>query len=166
MLTKADRQAIVDDFVARHGRYDPAEFVAEAAGDNHPAHKWFTWDDEAAAASHRMWQARTFVSGLRVKFSVETIQSGTITIRETTAPAYVSPMEDRRKGGGGYVALAPSDPAAMASFCREASSALSSWLRRYEGALLSAGGSADDIRAQIAALDATTSAASETVAAE
>lgn len=138
--TAKRRQEIIDDFMARNGgRFDPAAFVAEAESDQHPAHGWFTWDDAAAAHQHRIAQARSFVHGLRINFTVEVI-TPTEPLRAvvTTAPAYISPLESRRTGG--YIAVDPSNPAAMAGLAREGAIALRAWLRRYGGAVLWAQG--------------------------
>ena len=101
-LTKAARQAILDDYLARHnGRFDAGEFLTEvrAGGEDHPAFGWFTWDDDRAAHEHRLWQARTFARDLRVTFNVETLERGAVRIRTVEAPRLVSPLEGRQKGG-------------------------------------------------------------------
>jgi hypothetical protein len=147
-MTRQDRQAILDDFIARHGRFSPAAFLAEASSDQHPAHRWFTWDDAAAANAHRIDQARDFIRDLRVTFSVEVIERGKVNVREVTVPAAVSPM-DGRQGRGGYVAL---DAANMPVFRQEAASSLAAWLRRYEGAVIAAGQDPSAVRGMIGAL--------------
>lgn len=149
-MTRQQRQAIVDDFIGRHGAFRPGAFLAEARSENHPAHGWFTWDDQAAANAHRMEQAREFVRDLRVTFSVEVIERGAVTVREITVPAAVSPMASRA-GRGGYMALTPET---MPAFREEAAAALATWLRRYEGALVSSGQDTAAIRGVIDALQA------------
>lgn len=146
-LTKAARQAILDDYLARHnGRFDAGEFLTEvrAGGEDHPAFGWFTWDDDRAAHEHRLWQARTFARDLRVTFNVETLERGAVRIRTVEAPRLVSPLEGRQKGGG-YVTVDPESPEAMRALCAEAAASLQSWLRRYGGALAWAGGSTDSL---------------------
>lgn len=150
-FTKAERQAIVDDFIERHGRYDPAAFVEEARSPQHPAHGWFEWDDKQAAHDHRLWQARSFVRDLRVRFDVEVIERGAVKVRQAETPALISPMETRRAGGG-YVPVRPDDPDAMSALCAEAARALDAWLRRYSGAVVAAGGSVKPLEAQARAL--------------
>lgn len=151
-FTRKQRQEIVDDFCARNGgRYDPAAFVAEAASPQHPAHEWFAWDDEKAAAEYRLWQARTFVNDLRVTFAVELIERGKVRVSQAEAPALVSPLATRDKGGG-YIAVSPDSPEAMAALCDEAARSLGAWLRRYGGALTWAGGSTAAMEKQAALL--------------
>ena len=153
MLSKADRQKIVAEFCARHGgRYEPAAFLSEAASPQHPAHDWFTWDDEAAATQHRLWEARNFVRDLRVSFRVETIQRGVSGVVMVEAPAMISPAA-ARKAGGGYVAVGPDSPCAMAALSAEAAKALAAWMRRYGGAVAWAGGSVAAIEKQAALLE-------------
>ena len=151
-LTRDQRKAIIAEFTARHeGIYDPAEFVQEvrATGPSHPAYEYFDWDDAHAAQEHRIWQARTFVSDLRVNFQIEEIgRSGKITIREVDAPMMLSPR-DGRKEGGGYYFMAPDDPDKMGEYVEQAAIALGSWLSRYRAALMHAGGSVAVIERQL-----------------
>lgn len=154
MLTKQDRQDIVDSFIAKHGKWDVNLFVDELeSGHWQQAHSWFEFDDGKAARAYRVEQARRFVHGLKVRFEVETIQRGRVKVIETTAPAFVSPVETRHKAGG-YRQFDPNDPAHMSSLCGEAASALQSWLDRYESALLYAGQRQAVISKVVAALEA------------
>lgn len=135
-FTTTARQAILDEFVARHGGYDPKVFLDEVRLSNggHPAHAWFTWQDHVAADAHRLHEARTFVQGLRVKFDVITTTRGVraVTVRE--APAYLSPVAGR-KAGGGYFATDPNDDTHMAELRQQAATALGSWLSRFGSTL-------------------------------
>ena len=141
-IKKADRRAIVQDFMERHGgRYDPRAFVDEVRRSNgqHQAWTWFTWDDDKAAEDHRIWQARVFAQDIVVQFSVEQIRRGSVVVVSADAPAFVSPLDTRRSGGG-YVELDPDDPAQMAILCAEAARSLQAWVRRYSGAVAYVGG--------------------------
>ena len=154
-LKKADRQKIVDDFAERNGgQFNPRDFVDDVrqTKGQHPAWGWFTWDDEKAAEDHRIWQARQFVRDLVVLHSVETIYRGKVTVRQVESPAFVSPMDGRREGGG-YLSLDPDDPAQMLAFCVEAATSLQSWLRRYSVAVAYSGGSVTSLRKQLTALE-------------
>ena len=142
-FTKALRERIVRDFTARHnGRFDPAVFVEEvgAAGPSHEAFEWFEWDDADAAMAHRIEQARSFVQGINITFSVESVARGKVTVRESAMPLALSPMSGRRDGGG-YVINDPANPDHMAEFCGQAARDLEAWLNRYRAAVLFAGGS-------------------------
>ena len=156
-IAKADRRSIIQDFMARHGgRYDPRAFVEEVRRSNgqHPAWTWFNWDDARAAEDHRIYQARVFAQDIVVKFSVEQIRRGTVVVVSVEAPAFVSPL-DARRSGGGYWSLDPSDPAQMAGFCAEAATSLQAWLRRYSGAVAYAGGSVVALQRQLLVLEKT-----------
>ncbi len=156
-FSRALREKIVAEFAGRHrGRYNPATFVEEvrAKGQSHPAYDWFEWDTAKASHEYLLWQARTFVSDLRIVVMTETVgRSGIVKIKETSMPMLISPV-DGRQGGGGYFYMAPDDPDKMAEFCAQAATALSSWLNRYRAALDHAGGSAAGIEKQITALEA------------
>ena len=135
-FTKKLRQDIVNDYIAEHGAFNASEFVdyVREQGASHPAFDWFEWDDEKCAERYRVGQARDFVSGLTVSFSVETVQRSGVSVRVVESPMLVSPMEGR-KSGGGYIEVDPLDPMAMGVLAREAASTLQSWLNRY-GAVL------------------------------
>ena len=154
-FTKETRQAIIDDFIYRHGSYEPRVFVEEVAEKcgEHPAYKWFMWDNDAAATEYRVWQARMFVRDLVVKFSVETIIHGKITVRHVEAPYIFSSTEDRNSGGG-YERVDPTNPESMAKFCHEAAVAMRQWIDRYEGALVYAGGTTKPLIAVMRILEA------------
>ena len=153
-FTRAQRQEIVSDYAARHGGYDAEGFMreVEASKGKHPAWDWFTWDTEEAAAEYRIWEARKFITGLRVTFSVETIgRSGKMTVSYQEAPMLLSDI-DKRRFGGGYNMLDTDDPEQMAEYCAEAASSLQTWLRRYSGAVAYAGGSVAGIEKQVGVL--------------
>ena len=153
-LTRAQCQDIVTDYASRHGGYDAEGFMreVESAGEKHPAWHWFTWDDTKAASEYRVWEARRFVTGLRVSFSIETIgRSGGITISYQEAPLLLSDI-DQRRFGGGYNMLDTDDADQMAGYCEEAASALKSWLHRYRAAVAYAGGSVSAMEKQLALL--------------
>jgi hypothetical protein len=147
-FTKELRQQIVEDFSRRHnGLYDPALFLKEVRekGKDHPAYDWFEWDQSKAAQEHQLWQARSFAKDLRVSFTVEEVgRSGAVTVKTTEMPAVISPVAGR-KDGGGYVLTDPNDPEHIAEHCRQAGTALLSWMNRYKAALLHVEGSTKSI---------------------
>lgn len=152
-FTKALRQQIVRDFALRHGGFNAALFVEEvrAAGPDHPAYEWFQWDDDKAASEYRIWQAREFARGIKVRASIEEISRTGIRVREIEMPLIISPVDGRRDGGG-YFLSDPNDPEHMAEFCRQAAADLERWLRRYSGAVAYAKGSTAAIERQVRAL--------------
>src|SRR5690606_18341601 len=109
--------------------------------------------DDRAAQEHRLWQAREFARDLKVSFTVQEIgRNKAIKVREVSMPLALSPVEDRHKGGG-YFVSDPQNPEHLEELARQAATALESWLRRYEAALLHAGGSKDAIKQQIQLLE-------------
>lgn len=159
-FTKELRQKIIRDFcLKRNTDFDAKLFAQDVrdTGPEHPAWEWFEWDEGKAASEYRVWQAREFAKDLRVKFTVEEVgRGGAITIRAVEAPMLVSPVDGRRAGGG-YFLTDPSNPDHMAELCRQAATSLSTWLRRYEGALAHAGGSVAAVAKQLKALEAASS---------
>lgn len=155
-FTKELRQEIIRDFcLRRNADFDARLFEQEVRekGAEHPAYEWFEWDGDKAAAEWRIQQARQFATGLRISFKVEEIgRGGSVTVRQVEAPFAISPGVDR-KAGGGYFLTDPTNPDHMREFSRQAAVGLVGWLRRYEAALLSAGGSAQTIERQIKLLE-------------
>lgn len=155
-FTKEVRQKIINDFAVRHnGHFNPKLFVDEVrrTGEGHPAYEWFQWDRDKAAHEFWLCQARAFATGLRVTFSVEEVgRKGAISVREVTAPMAHSPVEQRSKGGG-YVVTDTGDPAHMSELCRQAATDLARWIQRYEGALIYAGGSTQQMHKQLFVLE-------------
>lgn len=141
-FTKELRQQIVEEFSKRHnGIYNPVVFLKEVkdAGKKHPAYAWFEWNSDKAAQEYQLWQARSFAKDLRVSFTVEEVgRSGAVTVTTTEMPTVLSSMVGR-KDGGGYFLTDPNDPAHQTEHCHQAASALRSWLKRYQAALIYAG---------------------------
>jgi hypothetical protein len=75
------------------GILKPDDVVRRAKGKNNPLHKYFTWDDTAAAREYRLWQARELI---RVHVRIES-PGQTFPTR-----VYVSLDADRQGVGGGY----------------------------------------------------------------
>ncbi len=138
-FSKELRQEIVEEFAVRHnGQFDSALFLKEIeeTGKSHRAYGWFQWDDSKAAREYRLWQARAFANDLRVTFSVEEVgQQGAVTVKTAVMPAVISPVAER-KNGGGYVLTDFNNPEHMAEHCRQAAIALKSWLNRYQAAVV------------------------------
>lgn len=138
-FTKERRQQIVEDFSRRHnGQFDPKLFLKEIeeTGKKHAAYSWFEWDNAKAAKEHRLWQARSFAKDLRIHFTIEEVgRQGAITMKTSEMPMVISPA-DGRNDGGGYVQVDPNNPAHMTEHCHQAATALRSWLRRYQAAIV------------------------------
>jgi hypothetical protein len=140
-FTKQRRQRIIDEYLAQTGNntFKPGEFIDWLA--DKPDHEaygaFYALDDAEAARAYRIELARRFVNGLRIVVVTETVETTTNTIitHAEDAPKYFSPPENRHTDGGGYVAYDPTDAASVASFRREAATALGSWKRRYWSAL-------------------------------
>ncbi len=107
-----------------NGLLRPADVVDAARAAKHPLHNSFTWDDAAAGAEYRIWQARQLI---RVTVCILP-EGGDREIR-----AYVSMKEDRARDGGGYRVFGDmmSDPELRTQVLREALEELSVFKRKY-----------------------------------
>lgn len=137
-FTKRDRQQIIDGYLADSGAnmFIAAEFIDWLAErPDHMAYPWFfAKDDESAAREYRIGLARQMASGLRIVMNVQTKdEQNVVQITVKEYPAYVSPMDGRR-GGGGYVRFDPHDPDMAAELQRQGARALRGWLDRYASA--------------------------------
>lgn len=80
------------------GRLETEAVVAAASHKDHTLHPFFTWDDSEAAQAHRLWQARSLISSVRITYSTETSEeprrvSAFVNIRDANKPHYVSTMD-------------------------------------------------------------------------
>lgn len=135
---KADRQRIIDGYLAATGRnmFNAAEFIDWLSGQpEHEAYEWFFgMSDEDAAREHRIQMARQMANGLRIVAQISGAPEKASAISVTTRefPAMVSPMAGR-KSGGGYEPFHPDDPAMVAELRRQGAQSLRAWLARYRG---------------------------------
>lgn len=136
---KADRQAIIDGYLAETGAnmFVPGDFVDWLQGrPDHEAYEWFFGTGDAdAAREHRILMARRMANGLRIVAKVSGVANtgGAVRVEVREFPAFVSPIGGR-KAGGGYLAFDPKDEAAITELRRQGVSALRAWLARYRGA--------------------------------
>lgn len=141
--TKALKEQILNEYYAETANHytDPlkefdahhfVEFV-QKAGPEHPAYDWFEWDDSSCGVEYRAWQARSFRSGVTIKTSQPKLNGGGGTT-VCVAPAMISPLRNRRYGGG-YYRFDPDNPDHLRDFCEEAHRSLKSWNERYELAI-------------------------------
>ena len=133
---KKERQRIIDEYLAASGRnmFHPAEFV-DWLGEqpDHEAYDWFYGTGDAdAARQHRIQLARQMASGLRIVFKHNDVESKTVSLIAREYPAFVSPVANR-KSGGGYEAFDPDNEQAQEELRRQAAVGLASWLNRYRG---------------------------------
>lgn len=65
---KKDDAAIIgpelDRIAAEEGGIVPEEVIQRARFDDSPLHRYFEWDDSAAAHQHRLWQARHMIGSI------------------------------------------------------------------------------------------------------
>lgn len=160
-FTRDLRQRIIKEFAEQHGGvFDAAAFLGEVqqVGTSHPAWEWFEWNDDKAAREFRLDQARDFARGLTVRFEIQTVNLGKVTVTTATAPMVVSPI-DQRKMGGGYVVHDPNNPTHMAELCRQAAQSMRWYISRFESAVAHAGGEIATLQSLCQRLEGASSAA-------
>ena len=124
--TPEERAEIVAEHLVRHGGVVNTEkFLLEAADPEHPAHAYFEWDNSDAAHQFRLSQVRRFVIVERPSVVERTI--GTVTF----VPNLVSPMSERRRGGGYIEFDTPDGQTELRSQALLDGSGLRAWLRRF-----------------------------------
>lgn len=157
------RQKVVDEYLNATGAnfFIPSEFL-EWLRDK-PDHRvypvFFGKSDEAAAQEYRLMLARQFVAGLRIKVTVTPQMAASlphiaVSIREPMTikvPAFVSPVSERR-GGGGYVSTDISDTETAHEIYRQAAQSLTAWLDRYGDAARLAGADVGHVEAVLGVL--------------
>lgn len=153
-FSKETRQEILQGHIDKFGRFEAREFLRDVRSSNgtHPAWSWFEWNDGQAAEEHRVWQARMFVQGLRVRVEVEETRSRKMSVQVRELPAYISPVEDRQAGGG-YTQVDPNDPEHRQEILRQARRSLQNFLERYGDALELEGITTAGLRKALATLE-------------
>ena len=136
------RQKVIDEYLNETGNnfFVPAEFLDWLR--DKPDHAvfpvFFAKSDTDAAQEYRLMLARQFVAGLRVKVTVTPQMAASlphiaVQLREPVTvkvPAFVSPVAERR-GGGGYVPTDLTDSGTSQEIYRQAAQSLTTWLERY-----------------------------------
>jgi hypothetical protein len=164
-MNRSYRQKVLQEYLNSTGRntFQPAEFLAwlEPQPEHRVWHVFFGKNDADAAREYRIGLVRSFISGLRVRYTVTEFDAkGAEHIRLAVAeptviqlPAYVSPA-NRRRDGGGYVATDVNDSTSMAELFQQGADDLSRWLERYGGAARLAGADVTAVAALVGTLTA------------
>jgi hypothetical protein len=136
-MNRGYRQAIIDEYLNDTGAnsFMPKDFLEWLR--ERPTHRayalFFSADDEEAAEQFRLQLVRQFIAGLRIKVAVSTAPSEAKQVNVTVSmPAYISPVGNRR-GGGGYIATDINDPETMREMARQAATDLRRVLERHDG---------------------------------
>ena len=70
MISNENLVAVLGRMQDAEGRLTPIEVVRRARRRNHELHDEFTWDDNEAAIQHRLRQARTLISRVRLEVTI------------------------------------------------------------------------------------------------
>ena len=141
------RQRIIDGYLAEtgHNLFVPAQFVDWlAVRPDHEAYPIiYGKSDGEAAREYRISLARRLASGLRITVTREETRDSVVRIVTREYPALVSPVADRRAGGG----YQPMEDAHLGELRAQGRTALRAWIARYRGAFEADGVSMDAISA-------------------
>ena len=135
-FARKTRQRIILGYLADTGRnmFVPEEFVTWLL--DHPEHemyKAFHGRDDELLWQAKLDLARQLASGLRIVVKQEEVQqSEVVSIKVAEYPAYISPVAQRKEGGG-YEPFDPDDEASQEELRRQAGVALAAWLNRFRG---------------------------------
>lgn len=81
-------RGILADLETKTGRLTPDAVVAHAKDEDSPLHECFEWDDSKAAHAHRLDQARSLITSVKVEVKTETKTVNTVFyVRDPSLPA-------------------------------------------------------------------------------
>lgn len=136
-MDRSYRQQIVDEFLNAVGEnfFSPAAFLdwLKPQKSHRAWGLFFGRSEKEAAEAHRLALVRQFISGLRIVVSVSMRPSKAKKVSVVVRmPAYISPMSNRREGGG-YYATDVHDKVQMRELARQAAIDLRRVHERNEG---------------------------------
>jgi len=138
-FTKKMKQDLVDEYLNTTGQNVARVAEMREWLRNQPDHPFYAFvfdkDEHDAANQYYDGRLRLLISGLRVTYEVKSIDTSLYDIKVVEKPLHISPVSNRRQGGG-YVSFDADSDEMMADFRNEASAALSSFCRRYELAIV------------------------------
>ncbi len=131
-VSKADALIIGREITAlerRHGEITPEALLDSARGRGHPLHRFFEWDDTAAAEAYRISQARKLIRSIEIV--IEHDDKPPMHVR---AFVHVDATTDDGEDAGRYVGTvrAMSAPELRQQIVDRALGELESWRKRYE----------------------------------
>lgn len=91
MVLSEQQIAAVNALAKDDGRLEPSDVVQTARDPASPLHPLFEWDDAAAAAAHRLEQARNVIKRVRVEVTVHNV--------EMKIPAYLRDPHANQQAG-------------------------------------------------------------------
>ncbi len=131
---KHERQKIVDAYLNDTGknRYVAAEFCEYLKDKpDHPAYQYiYGTTDEDAARKYRLMLATQFVSGLKLVVSEQVIKGAESSFVVAEYPALISPVSERRNGGG-YHHFDPESEQDIEEIETQAARSLTAWINKY-----------------------------------
>lgn len=134
-VVRSRKQVIEDELAAiwnSRARLTPADVVEVATAPEHPLHRYFEWNDTAAAAEFRLVQAARLIRSVKVRFTVERPggEVEDLVVRRYVAPRAAGVSVDVPAG---YVPqeMARENPEIRAAILRQMQREMTSLRRRY-----------------------------------
>ena len=136
MFKKSDKQRLINEYAAETGRntLDVGQIRDWLSGK--PEHEFYDYvfgaTDEKKIEEYEKDRIAGLIRGLRITVKQEVQKDVKVKIKVADYPAYISPVKDR-KHGGGYVAFDPKSETSQAELRLQAATSMAAWLSRYRG---------------------------------
>lgn len=148
-LTKEIKKQALEDFHSETGNniVNADDFIAWIKEKpDHAAYKVFYEKDDATLAHEARRQIfRQNFGSFKVRYEIKNIDTSLLDIKVVEKPLHISPLSKRSQGGG-YIPFDPENEEMMFEFRNEAATALRSFCRRYELAIIDAGLDVENIK--------------------
>lgn len=133
---KSDKQRLINEYAAETGRNTLDVAHIREWLKQKPDHEFYDYvfgaSDDKKIEEYEKDRIAGLIRGLRITVKHETVKDVKVRIKVADYPAYISPMKDR-KHGGGYVPFDPSSEVSQQELRLQAAQALAAWLARYRG---------------------------------
>lgn len=116
-------------YMDAHGEWNVDGFIEEARNPDHPCHDYYDWDMEVAAYKHYRHITRELFASVKTQVPAPTQANNGKPVKLVSMPKAVSPIENRRDGGGYILADSPRGRKALRE---EGEKALVAHIKRYE----------------------------------
>ena len=136
MFKKSDKQRLINEYAAETGRNTLDVGQIRDWLSEKPEHEFYDYvfgaTDEKKIEEYEKDRIAGLIRGLRITVKQEVAKDVKVKIKVADYPAYISPVKDR-KHGGGYVAFDPKSETSQAELRLQAATSMAAWLSRYRG---------------------------------
>lgn len=133
---KSDKQRLINEYASETGKntLDVADVrVWLKEKPNHEFYEYvFGASDDKKIEEYEKDRISGLIRGLRITVKHEVTKDVKVRIKVADYPAYISPMKDRKQGGG-YVPFDPNSETSQQELRLQAAQAMAAWISRYRG---------------------------------